>query len=327
MTPSCGAPTRRGCSPTRSTGPRPRTTPWSRSRRATTTSCAGRPTASSSGCRRRPPWVLPASGLLRARPRLRLGRVDPGAARRLGGRRWQARRPSRSPVSTPRRAWSPRPARSRGRPSVTLVVSRRGRAPRVAAERLGRRRARGLPAAQRARPRPARHRGGPGAAPRRRVRASTTTRWPATPAPGPSGPRCATPSSSRSPWSSAPTCRCTATSTRACATSTRSPRICERLLVGRPRRRRSTARIAGWQHGLVHTVVGSPRRPVVIRPRTPRWTPGLDRRAVFHPPPAPTRHVGERRARAGIRAARRRRRRRHRGAHRRPGPGRARRAG
>ena len=28
--------------------------------------------------------------------------------------------------------------------------------------------------------------------------------------------------------------------------------------------------------------------------RTPRWRPGLDRRAVFHPPPAPTRHVGER---------------------------------
>jgi carotenoid phi-ring synthase / carotenoid chi-ring synthase len=37
----------------------------------------------------------------------------------------------------------------------------------------------------------------------------------------------------------------------------------------------------------------------MIAGRTPRWTPGLDRRAVFHPPPAPASTVDDERAPAG----------------------------
>ena len=96
---------RSGCSPTRSTGPPRPTTRWSPSPRATTTSCAPRPRRSSTGC----PPAARATGPARARPRLRLGRLDPGAARRLGGRAVGRPTASRSPVSTPRRAWSRRP--------------------------------------------------------------------------------------------------------------------------------------------------------------------------------------------------------------------------
>ena len=70
------------------------------------------------------------------------------------------------------------------------------------------------------------------------------------------GRRCATASSSRSRWSSGPTCRCTATSTPACATSTRSTASASGCssagLVDVEHRS-----YAGWQHGLVHTVAGS----------------------------------------------------------------------
>ena len=60
-------------------------------------------------------------------------------------------------------------------------------------------------------------------------------------------------------------------------------RVCERLLSAGlvDVRHRS---FPGWQHGLVHTVAGSVPESIG---RTARWTPGLDRRAVFHPPPAP----------------------------------------
>ena len=59
----------------------------------------------------------------RARPRLRLGRLDARGPRRVGGAGRAQRRASPCRGSTPPRAWSPRPARSRWPRSVELVVS------------------------------------------------------------------------------------------------------------------------------------------------------------------------------------------------------------
>ena len=167
------------------------------------------------------------------------------------------RRPLASPASTPPRAWSRRPAPSGGPRASTLVVSDAvahleslpsGSVDGVLAAYL----LRNVPdrdAARRARW-PACC--GPGA-----PSSSTTTPSPAAPARGRCGRRCATASSSRWPWSSGPTCRCTATSTRACATSTRSHAICERLQSAPASSTCRHRSYPGWQHGLVHTVAGS----------------------------------------------------------------------
>ena len=141
---------RSGCSPTRSTArPRP-TTRWSRSRRATTTSCARRPRRSSTG------FAAGADGVpLRV---LDLG-CGSGASTQAVLDAWAlAGRSSGRAVRHRRRRLRghgrPGPRARRGPRRHPRRVRRR-RLPRVAAERLGRRRPRGLPAAQRARPRPA----------------------------------------------------------------------------------------------------------------------------------------------------------------------------
>ena len=108
-------------------------------------------------------------------------------------------------------------------------------------------------------------------------------------APGRPGPRSATASSSRWPWLKRSDVPLTATSTRACATSTPRPRSASRLR--RPASSTSgTGTYTGWQHGLVHTVVGS--SPSVIPRRTPRagvlaWTAGPS--STSPRPPAPAR--------------------------------------
>ena len=189
-------------------------------------------------------------------------------------------------ASTRPRAWSRRPAPSRGRARSSSssrmpwrTWSRRGR--------LDRRRHRRVPPAQRARPRAPRERGGPGAAPGRCVRRARLLRGGQRPRPGDLGGRL--PRHHHPAGRGQALRRAAATSTRACATSTRwTPSV-----TGSSRPASSTSA------PLVRRLAGRPRAHrrrvvTVVIPgrRTPRWRPGLDRRAVFHPPPAPAARQG-----------------------------------
>ena len=196
---------------------------------------------------------VPAAG---ARPRLRVRCVDPGGARRLGARRALGRRA----VGHRRRR-----LRGHGRPGAAQGVALERHAsssptPSPTSTRCPSGSVDGVLAAYLLRNVPDRDRlvdrGRPGAAARRRDRRSTTTRWPAAPAPAPSGRRCATASSSRcavAMRSDVPLHRYLYTSVRDFDSV---ERICDRLL--------STGLVdvrhrsyPGWQHGLVHTVAGS----------------------------------------------------------------------
>ena len=197
-----------------------------------------------------------------------VGRLpSPAATARV---RWSStsaagRAPRRAPCSTrgPRAAGAPAAldvtgvdasegmvaqARAKAWPAgVGLVVSDAVAHLRGAARRLGRRGARRVPAAQRPGPAGPRRRGGPGAAARRGARAPRLLggRQPACPGDLGGGlPRRHHPARVRS---SAPTCRCTGTSTRACATSTRWTQVCRPDAVGRAGRRAAPLlpRVAG----------------------------------------------------------------------------------
>ena len=172
---------RSGCSPTRSTAPRPTydamvaLSPGYHDQLRTAAEALVDRLPGPRHRRRR------AAG---ARPRLRLRRLDPRCARRLVGARRARSTACRSPASTPRRAWSRRPARSAWPPSVDAgrlampsPTSSRCRAARSTAC-WPRYLLRNVP--DRAR---LVRRGGPRAAPRRRRSSSTTTPSPGTPAP------------------------------------------------------------------------------------------------------------------------------------------------
>ena len=290
--------------------------------RATTTSCA----TAAGALVDRLPRPEPGDRLARrARPRLRLRRLD--AARSLDA--WAARGGrgdaiTVSRASTPPRAWSPRPARSRGRATVELVV-----ADAVAhLESLADGSVDGVLAAYLLRNVPDRDRlvrevarvlrpGGGVVDPR-----LLGGRQP--PRPGDLGgglPRHHHPAGRSS---SAPTCRCTATSTRACATSTRS--TSSATASSRPvSSTSSTARTPGGSTTSCTPSSGRHRRD----PRTPHATLASGSGPPGGLPPAPG--AGRSAGRAGCRArrcaARRRRGGRHRRAHRRPGPRGARRPG
>ena len=262
-------------------------------------------------------------GAAGARPRLRLGRLDPGGARRLVGR--AAARPTacRSPGSTPPRGWSAQ-ARAKTWPAERHAGGVRRRRPTSSRCRAARSTASSPPTCCATCPT------APGWSPR----------WPGCCAPGAASSSTTTPSPAapgpRAVWaavchgiiiplavvkrSDVPLHRYLYTSVRDFDSVAAHLRA---AAVGRPRRRAAPV------------VPGLAARPGAHRRRVgavmiPGRTRALDPRArpAGRVPPA-TRsgdHAGCR-ARAGIRAARRRRGRRHRGADRRAGAGRARRAG
>ena len=190
-----------------------------------------------------------------ARPRLRVGRVDAGRPHRLVRPGRRSRRPAGHRGRRLRGDGRPGPREGAGpRPSTSSSPT-----PWRTSSRwpTGRSTASSAPTCCATSPT---GRGWcarwPACWPRVGCSPSTTTPSPGRCGRGRPGRPSATASSSRSPWSRAPTSPCTATSTRACATSTPSRRSADRLLVEGlvDVRHRS---YPGWQDGVVHTVVGS----------------------------------------------------------------------
>ena len=276
-----------GCSPTPSTGPRP----LRRDGRALPGYHAQLRTAADALVERLPRTRAGAGSAARARPRAAVGRLDPRRPRRVGGARRAPHGRHRARASTPRRAWSRRPAPSPGRSGRLRRLGCRG-APRVAAD-AGPSTACWRPTSCATCPTVTPHRASGATCCAREARwRARLLRAPAAPAPGRSGRRSATASSSR--WRLRQALRRAAH--RYLYTSVRD---LDSVHADLDRLRR--AGLVDVQAPLIRRVAARHRahRRRVVRPRMipGRRTPSLDARVstagpVFHPPPGPAAHRG-----------------------------------